>query len=499
MESGRASVKMGNVGPIAMVSLLLLAFLSATAWCSDAPLRLGRGPQLFVDDHLVEASSGLVRTTHQPKKLPGPILAPSDRWQDTPSCVLSVVDDRQAGLFRMWYAVRFPGITGAFAQYAYAESEDGEHWRKPSLGFFGDNNLIQSMRGFGLVFVDDGPAASGPRRYKFGHFGYAGSDGTHGLWVEFSADGRRFTPYDANPVLTYTEQPGDVSLSDIIDGCWDPLRNRYLICFKTIGWPSDGYRGSTANATEGHRRLVGQSTSKDFIHWTKPRRIIMPDPNEPGVEEFLCMRPKVRGDLYIGFLRILRDDMSADPGGPVNGIGWTELCTSRDGENWTRHREPFLDRGPVGTWDHAMAYMGDCITIGEQDYFYYGGSSFGHKADKGRQSENAMGLAKLRKNGFVSRDAGDVAGSLRTPLMIFDATKLTMNAEVTGSVRVRVLDESGDPIPGFDWSDCAPVQGDSVSHPVTFGRALATLRNKPVRLEFSLQRASLYGFNLDGG
>ena len=488
----------GRLACMGLASLLTIASVAPPAWCADEPLRLRPGPQLFVDDHLVEGSSGLVRTTHQPQKLPEPILAPSEPWHGTPACVLSVVDDREAGLFRMWYGVRFPEITGAFAQYAYAESDDGARWRKPSLGFFGDNNLIKSMRGFGLVFIDDGPTAVGPRRYKFGHFGYAGRDGTHGLWVEFSADGLRFRPHDENPVLTYTERPGDIALSDIVDGCWDPLRKRYLICFKTIGWPSDGYRGSTANISEGHRRMVGQSTSKDFVNWTKPRRIVMPDPNEPGVEEFLCMRPKVRGDLYLGFLRILRDDMSADPGGPVNGIGWTELCTSRDGENWTRHREPFLDRGPQGAWDHAMAYIGDCITVGDQDYFYYGGSSFGHKADKGRRSENAMGLAKLRKNGFVSRDAGDAAGSLRTPLVAFDATKLTVNANVTGSLRVRILDENGDPLPGFDWPDTAAVRGDSVSHPVRFGRALATLRNKPVRLEFAVHRASFYGFDLDG-
>ena len=480
----------------AMLGLVLCVCLTAPAPGAEPPLQLGEGPHLFVDDYLIETSQGVVRTTHQPEKLPQPIMAPSAPHHDTPACVLSVVDDRQAGLYRMWYAVRFPAIHGPFSQYAYAESNDGVHWRKPRLGFVEDTNLIQSKRGFGLVLVDDGPTSAGPRRYKFGHFGSAGSDGTHGLWIEFSPDGLRFSPHDENPVLTYTEQPGDVSLSDIIDGCWDPLRKRYLICFKTIGWPSDGYRGSTANITEGHRRMVGQSVSKDFVHWSKPRRIVMPDPNEPGVEEFLCMRPKVRGDLYLGFLRILRDDLSADPGGPVNGIGWTELCTSRDGEHWTRHRAPFLDRGPRGTWDHAMAYVGDCLTVGAQDYFYYGGSSFGHKADKGRRSENAMGLAKLRRNGFVSRDAGVAYGSLRTPLVVLDSVGTTVNAKVTGTLRVRVLDDRGDPIPGFDWRDCTPIHGDSVVHRVKFRQDLAKLRNRPVRLEFALRQAELYGFDL---
>jgi hypothetical protein len=479
-----------------VIVMLGSMYLTTPAWGAEPAVILGPGPHLFVDDYLIGSSQGLSRTTHQPVKLSEPIITGSAPHGDTPSCVLNVVHDREAGLWRMWYGVRFPNIHGPFAQYAYAESKDGVTWDKPNLGFVGDTNLIKTMRGFGLILIDDGPTAAGPRRYKFGHFGYAGSDGTHGMWVEFSANGKAFTPYDKNPVIRYTEQPGDISLSDIIDGCWDPLRQRYLVCFKTIGYPTDGYRGKTANINEGHRRIVGQSTSKDFINWTKPRRIVMPDPNEPGVEEFLSMRPIVRGNLYLGFLRILRDDMGADPGGPINGIGWTELCTSRDGENWERRREPFLDRGAAGTWDHAMAYMGDCITIGEQDYFYYGGSSFGHKSDKGRRSENALGLAKLRRNGFVSRDAGATRATLRTPLVTLDATDITINANVKGSLRLRIVNQQGEPIPGFDFTDGPSIQGDATRHPVKFKHDLAALIGQRVYLEFSLQGAELYGFDL---
>ena len=232
------------------------------------------------------------------------------------------------------------------------------------------------------------------------------------------------------------------------------------------------------------------TVSKDFVNWRMPWRIVTPDPNN-GIEEFYGMQPMVRGDLYLGFLRVLRDDLPADAGGPVMGIGWTELITSRDGERWTRYQQPFLDRNKKpGTWDHAFAWVGDCVTIGNQEYIYYGGYSAGHKI-----GDRQIGLARLRRNGFVSRDAGSAGGSLRTPPVLWNASGLTVNAAVKGELRVRLLDDKGEVIPGFDSRDCPPIRGDSLAHRVTFKGHLASLKGRTVRLELSLRDAQLYGFD----
>ena len=308
------------------------------------------------------------------------------------------------------------------------------------------------------------------------------------MWVSFSADGLQFKEYDGNPVIPYRERGGKNIINDIIDGCWDPLRKQYLVGCKI---EADGYPGKPHHLQKGFRRVVGQTISEDFINWRKPCFIVLPDPNN-GMEEFYGMQPMVRGNLYIGFLRVLRDDLPADFAGPVMGIGWTELITSRDGEHWTRYQEPFIDRKmKSGTWDHAMAWVGDCVTVGGQEYIYYGGHSAGHKI-----GERQIGLARLRKNGFVSRDAGSDGGFLRTPLVILEAGFLTVNAKIEGEMLLRVLDEKGKPIPGFDWSDGAPIRGDSVAHRVSFKGHLADLAAQVVRLEFSLRDAQLYGFDL---
>ena len=478
------------------LTAVALMVACSVSFAAELPLRLGAGPHLFIDDHLIASSRSLVRTTHQPEKLPQPIIPGGQPWHDRPVPYVSVIDYRPTGPMRMWYNVR-DTTGGGFAAYAYAESDDGVAWRRPDLGLVNvgePNNLLPINRGWSVLLIDSGPDAAGPRRFKFGQFSSTPGRSDHGLWVSFSADGLHFDTYDKNPVADFSEQEGVIGVSDIIDGCWDPLRKRYLICHKTHAWPSDGYKGKTKNVNEGGRRLVAQITSEDFINWTTPRRIIVADPDESGVWEFYGMQPQVRGDLYLGFLRVLRDDLPADPGGPVDGIGWTELCTSRDGDNWTRHRVPFIDRNPKqGTFDHAMAWLGDCVTVGDKEYIYYGGYAQGHKP-----GARVLGMATLRKNGFVSRDAGADRGTLRTPPLALDATGMTINADVRGELLLRVLDESGTPLPGFDWTDCTPISGDNVAHRVTFKGDPAAVRGLVVRIEFSFKDADLYGFELPG-
>jgi hypothetical protein len=131
----------------------------------------------------------------------------------------------------------------------------------------------------------------------------------------------------------------------------------------------------------------------------------------------------------------------------------------------------------------------------EDDVFiYYGGYARGHKVE--RFKERQIGFARMQRDRFVSRDAGAEGGSLRTPPLTLDGTKLSVNADVKGEFRVRVLDHNGAAIRGFDTTDCAPVQGDSLAHEIGWKQPLASLQGKPLRLEFTLKDARLYGFEL---
>ncbi len=456
-------------------------------------VRLTPGPHLFIDDFLVAESVNLVRTTHQPEKLPEPVIQKGASWHLQPLFYMRVAYDAPTGLFRAWYNVKNPGGNPSIC-YAYAESKDGIKWYYPDLGLVtvGEsdrNNLIDAPLGhFGLFMVDDGPGiADISRRYKMAYFVQGAGSGKNGLSVAFSPDGLRFRNFEGNAVQSYDPEIG--AISDVVDGCWDPLKKEYLLVCKT--WLA-GYPGTPHYAPEGWRRCVGMSTSKDFINWPKPSIIVTPDLNN-GIEEFYGFKPMVRGNLYIGFLRVLRDDLPADPDGTVAGIGWTELVTSRDGKKWTRYQDKFIDRNPVAnTWDHAMAWFGECITVGDKEYIYYGGYAQGHKG-----GDRQVGLGFLRKDGFVSRDAGSVEGYLHTPPVIITGSAITVNANITGEIRARITDVQGKPLPGFGWKDCQPIQGDSLRHELKWTNAdLPAFGDRPVRLEFRLRQAELYALDV---
>ncbi len=174
------------------------------------------------------------------------------------------------------------------------------------------------------------------------------------------------------------------------------------------------------------------------------------------------------------------------------GVGWTELTTSRDGRNWTRYQDKFIDRNPIsGTWDHAFSWYADCITVGDKDYVYYGGYSHGHKI-----GDRQVGLAILRKNGFVSRDAAGKSCTLKTPVGKLPGNSLTVNAVVRGELTARIVDATGNAIIGFNWTDCKPVRGDSVSHLMKWRGSKFLPRFQPVSLEFSMRDTELYGFDI---
>jgi hypothetical protein len=64
-----------------------------------------------------------------------------------------------------------------------------------------------------------------------------------------------------------------------------------------------------------------------------------------------------------------------------------------------------------------------------------------------------------------------------------------------GELRAEVLDDAGQPIAPFTLENCRPVKADSTLTPVVWASGdLATLRNRPVRLRFTLRNGSLYAF-----
>lgn len=258
------------------------------------------------------------------------------------------------------------------------------------------------------------------------------------------------------------------------------------------------------------RRIPHMSTSSDLMHWRQPWPVVVPDaasPREQGETQFYCMSGVVaRGDLLIAMVKVLRDDLNAEPGlsakelgdtRPHAGIGYTVLAWSPDGERWNRDTEPFLDRNPVpATWDRAHAWADEQVILGDEVFIYYGGYRFGHKAE--RFTTRQIGLARLVLDRYVGYAAGhEQAGALRTPARRWNGTALTVNAAVAGELRVALCEPSGKFLPGFALDDCLPISDNAVTQEVRWARASpASVRGSQVQILFQFNRGTVYAFTV---
>ena len=449
-------------------------------------LELNTSPQLFVDDYLIADRYGLSRTMHQPRKYPGnPILrAETPAEGHAVNLYGTVMRSHGDGTFRMWYQ----GYAGGAYHGLYATSHDGVYWERPSLGriaFAGsrDNNLIDTD--MAVINIIEDPADPDPRRrYKCLYFGQLGQSTAARTCVAFSPDGVAWTPYSENPVLDGTSD------THTLLG-WDERIDRYV-----------AYIRPSLHADDGTVRVIGRSESEDFVHWSTPVPVLAPDEQDPPALEFYGMPVFKRAGVYFGLLWAYHAFVE-EPAIRMEAETEVQLAVSRDGISWDRlgDRKPFIPRGMPGAFDARGLYTAkEPVAVGDELWFYYGGDSTFHSPG-GQQAAYALGLAKLRMDGFVSLDADETTGWVVTEPFRFEGSRLSVNAEVhNGFVAAAVLDAEGHHLDGYHRVDSVLADGCAVDQPITWRErtSLRPLRGEVIRLKFYLRDARLYAFHIDG-
>ncbi|MDA0586637.1 MAG: hypothetical protein O2820_01740 [Planctomycetota bacterium] len=490
--------------PLLLIIVLLQASL-ASAQLPVEPLDIGHEPQFLFDGHIVDnhwairyKRQAVTRVFHQATKHGEPVLK-----GDQPS-FLWVVRDDQAGLFRMYYQANFRSdVADADAgrkyttRIAYAESKDGVEWTRPDLGLFAfhktkPNNVVIAREGqpdfeaAGPVILEvpeeDRRGFRWLMLYRAKGRGLGEASGIH---VAGSNDGVRWKPED-DQVIAHLHSDHHNTIS------WDPLRHEFVMFCRA----KHIYRafGEEMLDTGASRRVARFTSPKLWTDWMAqedrwPQTVLVPDEidSEKHFNFFYGMPTVHRHGVYWGFLEPFR----------MNDFIQTELAVSRDGVHFTRFadRPPIIPYGKEGSWDDEMIFASPgWVEVGDEWWIYYSGWDGPHGTT---DRTGAIGLAKIRKEGFVSMRGPAGGGVVCTRVLRWPGGDLIVNADCgdEGVLRVRISEPGRKPIASLNYDDCEEFRGNSVSHQVKWKDAsISALKDKLVRLEFYLQNADLYTF-----
>ena len=472
------------------------------AECAE-PIRLKPGVhQLFLDDVMVSNRINVTSTMHPPRKFNGnPVLLPKPGVEDGALLYGTVLRDG-SGLFKMWYTTGRVGTKTPWA-LAYATSVNGIHWKKPNLDVMPElknpANIVVAhphIKNYGEPFsvILDRRDPDPKRRYKlvYRYLTPLPEMKALGTTTAVSPDGIHWTP------------AGSVRVPKILDVghfLFDELKNKYAV----YGRLYDG------------RRKVQLSLSGNFESWSNPVLVADINKKDPPGTHLYSMGVFIDGGQYLGLTQLyLR--------GTTHLLD-VELSASRDGLTWNRVHQgkKFIPCGGPGEWDRFNnSICCQPVRVGDELWFYYGGRTYRHGGyggpDRGTEDDgasrariggtvdkrggpppfqgmrSAVGLAKLRVDGYVSLNASFDGGSVTTVPLLLRGNTLHLNAVSRfGQIVVEILGPNGKPVPG---GVSEPIRANGVDLKVRWANALPTAFSgkTPVKLRFRLRNARLYSY-----
>ncbi|MDA1017674.1 MAG: hypothetical protein O3A00_24845 [Planctomycetota bacterium] len=476
-------------------ALLALCLGSLSVAAAEEARRIPAGQrQLFLDDDAIAKIENLKRTLHQPEKR-GAVIRSANPSQ-TIQTRTAPVWDPEAKHFKLWVMSTDEPLR---------ISTDGLHWTagpRPNLRIdhaVYDPHDKDPARRFKAALLNEGFAVSpdGVQWTKLdlpaipssdeGNFSY---DPSEGLFIHSVKRGGPFgrsvaiatsldfkTWRDYGVVFHADELDQEIGMRRIVERLGNPQLKQTE--YNTPEHYSVQIYNMGVFHYEGH--YIGLPSI--YHHTGKV------PPGWPGFEN-LRLSPAMKdavgkyGD-YTGFYNI-------------------QLVTSRDLVHWQRvaERQPFLEASPLGAGAYdTQTIIGPSAPVVRDDelWFYYTGIKHYAFVASGNEpgfddyypDKGAVCLAVLRRDGFVSLDAGAEPGTLLTRPFVLAGTTLHVNVDArAGELNVTVLDGDGQTLAVSD-----PVTGNQPHAALRWKSSnLNSVKGKTVSLRLSLRNARLYSF-----
>lgn len=470
------------------------------------PVNVGR--QLFVDNFLI-AETNLRQMPHTPNfYVHNPVLEPDKEWEKTVEGALYAAPfsdgiwyDEKEGKFKMWYLAGAGSIHKQDKQTfytGYAESLDGKNWIKPVLDIYDNTNIVDTCNRDAATIWLDKLEKNPAKRYKMFNVERRPTDRRWQFILKYSADGIHW----GNGVA----QSGD--MYDRSSAFYNPFRGVWALSMRYSTPVSSRSRSYLENtdpevAVSMAHRIRRDVPDKNMVFWftpsdKEPRHPKFPEV-DPGIYNFDAIAYE---SIMLGFYSVWQ--------GPENNVcgelgiqkkNEIFLGYSRDGFHFSRQSfKPFMavnETEGAWNWGNMQSVNGVPLIVGDSLYFYSSGRRLN---DIMWDSHTSTGLATLRRDGFVSMQAGKEEGYLVTEKITFDGKYLFVNADVLdkkGLLKVEILDTDGNPISGYTKKECIALKKtDSTKQMVSWKDAkdLSVLSGKTVRLKFYLTNGDLYSF-----
>ncbi len=488
----------------------------------DSTINIGSKLELFVDDFLIEKLAGkaALKLHHPiPKEL---VLIHDKPWEGSGSGYHSVFKDgnKYRMYYKAWQHTASSDTSNVHPLFcAYAESNDGINWTKPSLGLYEykgskNNNIVfasDSFDEFSLnaghpaVFKDENPSVNRDALYKA--ILISGKP-KRGLAAFQSADGINWKPLSYDPIIT------DGAFDSQNLAFWDKDKGEYRAYWR--------YFTKSGGANDEKKIYVGTrairtATSRDFINWQDQTNVTYLNSPEEELYTNQIKSYHRAPHILIGFParyidRGWSDSMEALPENQERkkraavsqryGTALTEslLMTSRDGKNFKRWNEAFLRPGieSNGTWTYGDQYIAWHVVETKSDK-EGAPNELSLYATENYWKGNASALRRyvLRLDGFVSVNAPMDGGEIITKSLVFQGSKLVLNfsTSAAGDIKVEIRDENDKPIPGYTLEECSEIFGDTVNRTVHWknkGTNVASLQGKKIKLRFVIRDGDLY-------